>query len=152
MKSFEQQATDVRCTLPSTPCLRSDVMQNFPRGLKLLSCKMKREAVTPTPNFPPVMSQCDWAPFQGSTVCTEESSRLSDRQKEMEDSQFQHNELSFKPQTSSYLLHKPLHRSAYEVHVHRLRSLQFLPYLYSKKLRQRSSFKHTQTHLDSISL
>lgn len=70
----------------------------------------------------------------------------------MEDSQFQHNELSFKPQTSSYLLRKPLHHSAYEVHVHWLQSLQFLPHLYSKKLRKHSSFKHTQTHLDSVSL
>lgn len=152
MKSSEQQVTDVRCTLPSMACLRCDVMLNFPRGLKLLSCKMKCEAVTPTPNFTPAMSRCDRAPFQGPTVHTEESSRLSDRPKDMEDSQNQHNELSFKPQTSSYLLCKSLHHSAYEVHVHWLRSLQLLPHLYSKKLRLRSSFKHTQTHLDSVSL
>lgn len=72
-------------------------MLNIPRALKLLSWKMKHEAVTPTPNFPPVMSRCDQAPFQGPTVHTEEPSRLSARPKEMEDSQFQHNELSFKP-------------------------------------------------------
>lgn len=118
MKSFEQQVTDVRCTLPSMARLRCDVMLNFPRGLKLLSCKMKCEAVTPTPNFTPAMSRCDRAPFQGPTVHTEESSRLSDRPKDMEDSQNQHNELSFKPQTSCYLLCKSLHHSAYEVHVH----------------------------------
>lgn len=79
---------------------------------------MKREALTPTPNFPPAMSRCDWVPFVELTVRTEEPSRLSDRPKEMEDCQFQHNELSFKPQTSSYLLRKTLHHSAYEVHVH----------------------------------
>lgn len=152
MKSFEQQVTDVRCTLPSMACLRCDVMLNFPWGLKLLSCKMKREAATSTPNFMPAMSRCDRVPSQGPVVRTEESSRLSDRPKDMEDSQIQHNELSFKPQTSSYLLCKPLHHSAYEVHVHWLRSLQLLPHLYSKKLRLRGSFKHTQTHLDSVSL
>lgn len=70
----------------------------------------------------------------------------------MEDSQFPHNELSFKPQTSSYLLCKPLHHSAYEVHVPWLWSLQFLPHLYSKKLRKPSSFQHTRAHLDSVSL
>lgn len=64
-----------------------NVMLNIPRSLK---CSLVNEASSCDSdcNFLPGMSQCDRVCFQGLTVQTGEPSRVSDRPKEMEDSQF----------------------------------------------------------------
>lgn len=64
-----------------------NVMLNIPRSLK---CSLVNEASSCDSdcNFLPGMSQCDRVCFQDLTVQTGEPSRVSDRPKEMEDSQF----------------------------------------------------------------
>lgn len=64
-----------------------NVMLNIPRSLK---CSLVNKAwcCDSDWNFLPVMSQCDQVCFQGLTVQTGEPSRISDRPKEIDDSQF----------------------------------------------------------------